>query len=348
MYEIDFLPVESANGPGSKSGDAIAMRFSVGSDSAVVVIDGGFTDTGDDLAAHIKKYYETAYIDLMISTHPDADHINGLARLMEQTTVGELLVHRPRLHARDVTEFSNIEAVDNLIKVATDAGVKVTEPFTGLTRFGDQIRILGPTEAYYEDLLTQSLDQERSGFAAKSRLLASLELSSEVDFLKRFLQFMPEETLTDEVETSPRNSTSVITLLTVDGHRFMFTGDAGIQSLEKAADEYERVYGAFNVRGLKFFQGPHHGSRRNLGPTILDRMFGTESSPFGSFDSIISSAKASTKHPSPKVVNALKRRGGRVYATEGTTICEPSIDAPSRGWITLDPLPTLVEDDDAE
>jgi beta-lactamase superfamily II metal-dependent hydrolase len=346
MYQIDFLPVESAAGPGSKSGDAIAMRFSIGSTWVVVVIDGGFTDTGDDLAAHIEKYYGTSYIDLMISTHPDADHINGLARLMEQTTVGELLVHRPRLHARSVTEFSNIEAVDNLIKVATEAGTKVTEPFTGLTRFGDHIRILGPTEAYYEELISEYLEEERTGVAAKARLIASLQFSSELDLLKRFLQSMPAETLTDDVETSPRNSTSVVTLLTVDSRRFMFTGDAGIQSLEKAADEYERLHGSFASSGLRFFQGPHHGSRRNLGPTILDRMFGSESAPFGSFISIISSAKASVKHPSPKVVNALKRRGGSVYATEGVTICEPSIDAPSRGWVTLNPLPALVEDND--
>jgi hypothetical protein len=27
MYEIDFLPVESENGPGSKSGDAIIIHF---------------------------------------------------------------------------------------------------------------------------------------------------------------------------------------------------------------------------------------------------------------------------------------------------------------------------------
>jgi len=56
MYEIGFLPVESESGPGSKSGDAIAIRFlDSGGAYRVVVIDGGFTNVGDDLADHIER-----------------------------------------------------------------------------------------------------------------------------------------------------------------------------------------------------------------------------------------------------------------------------------------------------
>src|SRR6266496_3776525 len=100
MYEVDFLPVESEAGPGSKSGDAIAIRWRqpVTEENMVVVIDSGFTDVGDVMADHIKKYYSTTYVDLVISTHPDADHINGIARLLERLTVRELLLHQPRLH----------------------------------------------------------------------------------------------------------------------------------------------------------------------------------------------------------------------------------------------------------
>jgi beta-lactamase superfamily II metal-dependent hydrolase len=324
------------------------MRFSVGQSTAVVVIDGGFSDTGDALAEHIRDYYDTSYIDLMISTHPDADHINGMARLMEQMTVGELLVHRPRLHVDSVADFSNIEAIDNLIKLAESTGVTVNEPFTGLTRFGGQIRILGPTQAWYEELIAESLAAERAGLLAKARMSASVMLSKGADLLERALSWMPTETLSDDVETSERNSTSAITLLTVDGRRALFTGDAGIKSLDRAADEYERTVGTFSGNHIQFFQAPHHGSRRNLGPTILNRLFGEPSLPLDVFTSIISSAKASSKHPSPKVVNALKRRGANVFATEGRTIWDHSGDAPPRGWVTLTPLSALIEDSDDE
>jgi hypothetical protein len=51
--------------------------------------------------------------------------------------------------------------------------------------------------------------------------------------------------------------------------------------------------------------------------------------------------------PSPKVVNALIRRNCTVVATEGSTICHHSPDAPSReGWYPVAPLPALVETSD--
>jgi beta-lactamase superfamily II metal-dependent hydrolase len=344
MYEIDFLPVESASGPGSQSGDAIAMRFAPTVDSAeVVVIDGGFSDTGDQLVEHIDKYYETHHVDVVISTHPDADHLNGLVRVIEQMSVGELLIHEPGNHVRSVADFSNIEAVEQLIETARTNEVTVTEPFTGLTRLDGRLRILGPTEDYYTSLIEQHLEEARQGAKASARV----SLSTRGDLLTREAAWMPAETLTDDVTTGARNNTSVITQIHTDFERWLFTGDAGIPALEYAADEYEAGIGQFYEEPLAFFQAPHHGSRHNLGPTILNRMFGSPTSRFGSFTSFISSARISTKHPSPKVVNALIRRGGSVFATEGKTICHHSGDAPSRpGWTTLPVIQPLIEDDD--
>jgi hypothetical protein len=348
MYEIDFLPVESEAGPGSKSGDAITMHFSrLDGTSAVVVIDGGFADTGNSLVEHIGEYYDTDLVDIMISTHPDADHINGLAVAMEQLRVGELLIHQPRLHVGRVTDFSNIEAVDNLLELAASRKVAISEPFTGVNRMAGQLRILGPTEWYYKELVQQHLDDVKSGVAASARPARPGLLTKGMELLERALAYLPVETLTDDGETSPRNNTSVITLIRVDGRRLLFTGDAGIPALEYAAEEYEAYVGAFSLAPLSFLQAPHHGSKHNLGPTILNQMLGMPASPFGTPSSFISSAKASTKHPSPKVVNALSRRGVDVCATEGRTICWRSPDAPSRpGWVALTPLPALAEDID--
>lgn len=348
MYEVDFLPVESDAGPGSKSGDAITIHFKRASngEDMVVVIDGGFTDVGDDIANHITKFYNTNYIDLVISTHPDADHINGIARLLEQRQVGELLVHQPRLHNRDVRDFSNIEAVDNLLRVAQDRGVRVNEPFTGLTRYERQLLVLGPTRNYYEALVEQHLAEVSSGMAARATVSKGRVLALAQRLRGRVLGFFPIETLTDEGETGPRNNSSVITLLRLDGDRLLFTGDAGVPALEAAADSYESKVGQLNSYPLAFVQIPHHGSRRNVGPKILDRMLGPARRPFGSAAAFASSAKADEKHPSPKVLNAFGRRGCRVAASEGRAICH-SNDAPTRpGWSTITPLPPLSEDGD--
>ncbi|WP_183164540.1 ComEC/Rec2 family competence protein [Arthrobacter oryzae] len=347
MYEVDFLPVESEGGSGSKSGDAITVRLTVesGARDAVIVIDGGYSAVGEDIAEHVRRWYGQDRVDLVISTHPDADHLNGLKTVIESLDVGELMIHQPRLHAVNVRDFSNLEALDDLIAAARVRGVIVSEPFAGATRFDGQLTILGPSQLYYETLLDDYLAHS-AGITAAAPSVGKSIFAAAKDLLARALSHFPIETLSDDVRTSERNSTSVITLIRSQDRRLLFTGDAGIEALELAAHEYERLVGPFSTYPLDFFQAPHHGSRRNLGPSVLDRILGPKGAPFGTTTSFISSAKASPKHPSPKVVNALSRRGADVHATEGRTITHGH-QSPSRaGWTALTPLPPLVEVDD--
>jgi beta-lactamase superfamily II metal-dependent hydrolase len=348
VYEVDFLPVENENRDGGKSGDAITVRFTREAEPrhAVVVIDGGRGYTSEELADHIGRYYGTDRVDLMISTHPDADHLDGLAGVIERLDVKELMVHQPRLHAYDVSEFSNLEALDELLAVARRREVSVVEPFTGLSRFGGQVTVLGPTQSYYQELLQQHLIDAKA--AVLSASAGAWLMQRGVNLLEHLASWLPMETLTDDGVTSPRNNSSVITLLGVGGERMLFTGDAGIPALTAAASYYETMFGSFPAAPLTFFQAPHHGSRRNVGPTILNRLLGFPQAPqAATCTAFISSAKAAPKHPSPKVVNALTRRGCFVAATEGRTICHNSPDSPPRpGWVGLSPLPPLVEDDE--
>lgn len=346
MYEIDFLPVESESGVGSKSGDAITTQLTLTDGRRVVlVIDGGFGSIGETVVDHIREHYRTDRVDIMISTHPDADHLNGLQHVVETMSVGELLVHRPRNHHRNIADFSNLEAVDHLLAAAEKRGVTVSEPFTGLSRWGGQLQILGPTTSYYEELLDAHLRDMKLGISAPRSSLAGSLLSKGREMLATALPSLPVETLGEDGETSPRNNSSAIVLLTVGDNRILLTGDAGIPAMNAAADEYERTVGPFKLKPLTAFQAPHHGSRRNLAPSLLNRIVGPPGDAFGAFQAPISSAKAAPKHPSPKVVNALSRRGGYVVATEGRTICL-SEGTMRPGWTSLDPLPPLIEDDD--
>lgn len=349
MHEVDFLPVESESATSSKCGDAIAVRFTYEQEhrNAVIVIDGGYSDVGSDLKDHIGKYYDTDVIDLVISTHPDADHINGLKTLIEQTTVRKLMIHRPRLHVPNVSQFSNIDVVDDLLKLANQRDIPIIEPFEGVQEFGGQLTILGPAEAYYTELVKQHLEEERTGKAAARRQSHGTKaLSLARRTLDRVLSWMPVETLTDEGETGPRNNSSAITLLQVDGQRLLLTGDAGMPALERAANYYECILGAFSSYPLSFFQAPHHGSKRNVGPTVLNRMLGPRGTPYQQLTGFISSAKACEDHPSPKVSNALKRRGCQVAPTEGKKIWHHH-NAPGRSdYSPVPQLDWLDENDD--
>lgn len=335
MYELDFLPVESEDGGGTKSGDAIAGRFWLPDGSPrTLVVDAGYSAIGEDIVDHIRSFYGTERVDLVVSTHPDADHLNGLLHVLEDMDVGELLVHQPRNHLApdEVKFFSNIEKVDAVIKAAVSRGVTVTEPFVGLTRWDGLFRILGPSIGYYETLIAQHVTAERTGTADKIRAAKALTaaLAKGSDLLHRVLDYLPIETLEENPETSSRNNTSTVIFVSDAQNRILLTGDAGVPALSRAADEYERLIGSFRTTSLDVLQVPHHGSRHNMSPSLLDRVVGPKGSA-SNVQAIISSAKASSKHPSPKVTNALLRRGAHVVATEGRTIC--SQEGLSRaGW----------------
>lgn len=351
-YEIDVLAV----GEKSNSGDAIAIRYgdlSGGRESqTVVVIDGGYKADGERLVAHIKEHYGTEKVDLVISTHPDQDHINGLTTVLEELDVSELWIHKAWDHNQGLAEKfkdgritdnsiserlkSNLESAFNLVTLAEKKGIIVKEPFTDLTF--DSVKVLGPTNHYYEELLSQfdGMPEAKSTEAALSDygLFESLYKAAEKVFKKIFANW-GEDKIDDKDTTSAKNNSSVITQIIVDGKRLLFTGDAGITALDKAADQID---GCTSSAELRFMQIPHHGSKRNVGPSVLNRIIGEPviKGTERGITVVASSAKeGEPKHPHKAVLNAFTHRGAKTLATRGGHICHSS-GAPQRnGWTSL-------------
>lgn len=355
-YEVDFLPV----GNESTGGDAIALRygnlFGDRTEQTVIVVDGGYRESGERLVEHLDNWYETDRVDVVLSTHPDQDHASGLAVVLEECEVGALWMHQPWKHSNEFAALSrrgfrserlsghveaSLNSVHELEEIANKFDVPIVEPFTGVHTSDGFFQIVGPTEWYYEELL----DEIVQGSSTVSNVLS--KLGGVLDKAARAMlpESIYEETLTDAGETTPRNNTSAISLLSFDGRHSLLTGDAGATALEYAADELE-LYG-LGASDLKFCQVPHHGSRRNVGPTILDRMLGgiVESKRGTAF---VSAPKKNpeSKHPSKKVVNAFCRRGYPVHATQGSTK-RHSHEAPDRpGYVKSEPLPFYNEVED--
>ncbi len=110
FYEIDFLPVHT-----TKSGDAIAIRYQDGAHWYVHVVDGGYASTASDLAKHIRTYFGTETINNVVVTHPDQDHAEGLAPILEEMEVGALWMLRPWTYAAQLLpHFARYTSVANL------------------------------------------------------------------------------------------------------------------------------------------------------------------------------------------------------------------------------------------
>src|SRR5436190_15607241 len=98
---------------------------------------------------------------------------------------------------------------------------------------------------------------------------------------------------------------------------------------------------------LHFLQVPHHGSRRNIGPTILNRLVGPRlSAPADLRTAFVSASRDGLpKHPAKKVTNAFRRRGAPVSGATGATISFRDGSVPNRGWGALEPIPFYNEVD---
>jgi beta-lactamase superfamily II metal-dependent hydrolase len=93
--------------------------------------------------------------------------------------------------------------------------------------------------------------------------------------------------------------------------RILLTADVGPQGLDEAAAYAETLS---LIIQPDLVQIPHHGSRRNVTPAVLDRWLGPYPAA-GRGDAIASVGKDEDIYPRKKVANAFTRRGYSVYAT---------------------------------
>lgn len=358
-YEVDFLAV----GEESQSGDAISLRFGnlngARKEQFVAVIDGGFKESGQQMVDHIKKYYHTTIVDLAILTHPDADHASGLEVVVNELSVKKLWMHQPWNHTENIAslfkdgrvtdnsireEFrKSLESAWSLEKVAKSKGIPILEPFTGLADAGGYLYVVGPTQEYYETLLP--------GFSEKEKAPEFRDMFEEVyaklaEVAKKIAESWGYESLDDTGETTATNNSSVIIAACIDNKILLFTGDAGIPALTQAADILNGV--GVSYTNISFMQVPHHGSKRNIGPTVLNRLIGPKLGEDKKIKTaFVSAAKESgPKHPARKVTNAFRRRGAPVCTTKGVSIWHYH-EAPQRAnYSPIQPLPFYDEVED--
>ncbi len=346
-YEIDFLPVGDKSG----GGDAIALRYGNlhgrRDDQTVIIIDGGYKDDGEALVEHLDRYYDTDRVDFVVSTHPDRDHINGLAVVLTELSVGTLLMHIPERHDPFFGRLSSFEhkaasvgetfakslvQAEGLYDLAQRKGVRVVEPFAGM-RPNKEFQILGPAKNYYETLL-----EEMRGRDVLAGSLSSKELSHKARGpVGTDPESLHTEILSEESIVSASNNSSVISMLEVDGRRMLFTGDAGQEALRPVVDRLRQE--GISPGDFNLVQVPHHGSRKNVTPSLLDDLLGgITTEKRGRAYASVPKENPEHRHPAKQTTNAFRRRGFPVVTTAGSTK-RFFHDGPDRGWGKTTALP---------
>lgn len=351
--EIDFLSVETA-----KSGDAIAVRYSIGGVTKVHVVDGGFLDTGDKMVEHLKTHYQTSHVDHVVLTHTDQDHVNGLRKVLEQCTVGCLWMNRPWHYAEELIDrFETYNSVDalrrrlraayqaaaNLEELAIEKNIPIHTPLQG-AKIG-AFNVMAPSKARYFDLIVESdktpvaVDEEKS-FGLESIFSKAMKSVSNLVKAAWAQEYFPVD------GTSAENEMSVIQYANICDRRILLTGDAGRDGLTEAAAY--APYVGLNLPGVWMFQVPHHGGRHNVNSEVLDAWLGKtlpSAPPSTLFNAMCSSAKADEHHPKNSVIRAIHHRGGHFVSTEGRSLC--LAQGIKRGWTPVEqwPYPDVQEED---
>jgi len=320
-YEIDFLPV------GEGSGDAITIRYGTDESGYTLhVVDGGRTNTAETITNHLKKYYVNPVINHMVLSHADDDHATGLVGVMKAFKVDHLWMNRPWLYAAQTLEhFHGRYTLQGLIdrmkedhpylveleKLANEKGTVIHEVFQGdkigaftvlapkRDRYINSIPDFGKTPDRYT---TEAADAQPVGLWRAVTEAAKKWLEEKWDV----------ETLATNPVTSASNESCVVQYAVLGEERVFLTADVGPIGLHEAADFGMQL----GINRPNFVQVPHHGSRHNVTPDVLDRWLGPKVAE-GTKVGVAFCSVGSNKHDYPRgqVTNAFMRRGFKIYST---------------------------------
>ncbi|WP_293941563.1 MBL fold metallo-hydrolase [Sphingomonas sp.] len=348
-YEIEFHPV----GDASKAGDAISLRYWDGTNHQIIIVDGGTDTAGEVLVEHIRLHYGAdTHISHVINTHPDTDHACGLRAVLKNFSVGTLWLHGVWHHAEEMLPYfsdprwtvgglekairKNYGVISELLDLAAEKNIPVYEPFQG-TQIGP-LTVLSPSRWSYLRLVPQfrkTPAANTNALEADNMLLQSGGIASWIArALAGAMSWITEdwsiELLKENPVTAAENETSTVLFGRFGDARILLTGDAGANALSWS------IQFASN-QGLPIFQPtlmqvPHHGSRSNVSPSVLNELLGppqTEGSPARGV-AVVSAPKDDTTHPRNMVMNAFLRRGYPVNKTQGAYYRQFSAGYPRR------------------
>lgn len=133
-----------------------------------------------------------------------------------------------------------------------------------------EVTVLGPTQEYYNTLFPRSkpfeaflLEEAQENFVDREKTLEAFQQRFE-----KLAAVQPCDKLKTDKEatlTATNKASIIVAIDSADG-RYLFTGDAGIESLKKIPDWPHAL------KSLYFLKVPHHGSNNNLSKELANLM----------------------------------------------------------------------------
>jgi len=128
-----------------------------------------------------------------------------------------------------------------------------------------EVTILGPTKNYFDSLFPPTKNLESFILEEAIEVIPSIRASFKTLYIAGI---NPCDQLKNEGQTSitSTNKASIIISIDIDSDRYLFTGDAGIESFKNIPNYQEELKNIF------FLKVPHHASMNNISREIIELM----------------------------------------------------------------------------
>lgn len=121
-----------------------ASQLIIGSTGKTILIDSGNNDKEQLIVNYLKKQ-KIDKIDILIGTHPDADHIGGMDAVIRNFDIGQIYMPKRQ---------SNTKTFEDVLLAIKSKGLKVNTAKSGLTLDWEQdtiVKMIAPINEYSED-----------------------------------------------------------------------------------------------------------------------------------------------------------------------------------------------------
>jgi beta-lactamase superfamily II metal-dependent hydrolase len=287
-------------------GDSLLVTYGEPAAPHHILIDGGPYYTYSDgafaerttLSERVQKLIEAGFpLDLLVITHIDADHIEGAVKLLanwpKNLKLAEVWFNAWRHLKHDPGDLLGPVQGEMLSALIQKRGLDWNQALSGRAIAvvpdetlspielpgGMKLTLLSPTpvelaalrRTWETGLQEAGLDPD-SPKAALERLKKDPRLRpDDIDDLlgERQLDVEALAEASFESDAGPANGTSIAFIAEFEGKRCLFAGDAHPAVLEASIRQWLHERSESSLR-LDAFKLPHHGSKNNLSPKLLE------------------------------------------------------------------------------
>lgn len=275
------------------NGDSILISFLENGTPRNILIDGGIGDTykttsnvKGDLHEVIEKIREDKqFIDLLVLTHFDDDHIGGILRWLNKDKDAVSLIKKVWFNSgKEIAKkFKNAENQDLDIEVVDGADDFYTSPKQGIKfekylrdnklwegkiieqgaicdLFGLKFKILSPNDDKLDKLL-RLYEKQKAYFTS----------GGEYDFETSLKEFIDEESKPGFKfleDTSVANGSSIAFIMEYENRNFLFLADAHPSVVIEGLNKFD--YNKDNPLNAELMKVSHHGSMYNTNKELLE------------------------------------------------------------------------------